>query len=112
MTKIINFADYQKQAARTMKPDRLLKEDLADYAMGLSGEVGELLNKIKKNLFHHHFISYDEIAEEIGDCLWYLHAIATKFGLDMGEIAWQNIEKLKKRYPHGYTDEDSRNRIV
>ena len=51
MTKIINFADYQKQAARTMKPGRLLKEDLADYTMGLSGEVGELLNKIKRTCF-------------------------------------------------------------
>jgi len=53
-----------------------------------------------------------EIAEELGDILWYIAALATTLKLDLGEIAQQNIKKLKKRYPEGYSDERSRERSV
>jgi len=105
------FSEYQKAAARTMKKGRTEEKDLADYALGLS-EAGECQNKIKKYLYHLHPMNIAEIAEELGDILWYIAALATTLKLDLGEIAQQNIKKLKKRYPEGYSDERSRERSV
>jgi NTP pyrophosphatase (non-canonical NTP hydrolase) len=111
MTKNINFTDYQRQAARTLKPNRSFEDNLADYALGLS-EAGELQNKLKKYLYHGHLLDKAEIKEELGDLLWYMAAIATTLDIDLTDVATENIEKLKKRYPNGYSDKDSRERVV
>ena len=67
----------------------------------LAGEAGELLNEYKKKLrdgdAHEHFT--DRVAEELGDILWYLAATATKFGLDLDDIAERNIRKTQARWP-------------
>jgi len=46
----------------------------------------------------------------LGDVLWYLAEAATAAGLDLGEIANQNVQKLIKRYPDGFSQENSINR--
>ena len=102
-------SEYQAKAARTMKKSRSIKENLADYALGLS-EAGECQNKIKKHLYHGHPMNVDFIAEELGDILWYVAAIATTLRLDLNDVAYANIEKLKKRYPEGFSEEKSRKR--
>lgn len=108
----MKLSEYQKLAARTMKPVREVVIDLSDYVMGLIGEAGELANSVKKMLFHGHQWSTEKIAEEAGDVLWYLAAIAERIGLSLDDIASSNIEKLKKRYPQGYSDHCSINRAV
>lgn len=105
----MNFHEYQLAAARTMKKGRSFEDDLADYALGLS-EAGECQNKLKKYLYHGHSMDKDSVAEELGDILWYIAALATTLNLDLGEIARTNIEKLKKRYPDGFSEEKSRER--
>jgi len=111
MNKIAEFTDYQKAAARTLKPNRPYEDNLADYALGLS-EAGELQNKLKKYLYHAHPMNKAEIKEEMGDVLWYLAAIATTLDIDLSDVATENIEKLKKRYPNGYSDKYSKERTV
>ena len=111
MTRIANFTDYQEQAARTLKPNRPFEDDLADYTLGLS-EAGELQNKLKKYLYHAHPMDKTEIKEELGDLLWYMAAIATTLKIELGDVAAENIEKLKKRYPNGYSDKKSRERVI
>ncbi|MBT4003241.1 MAG: nucleotide pyrophosphohydrolase, partial [Chloroflexi bacterium] len=59
---------------------------------------------------HGHDIKNEEIAEELGDVLWYLAEAATSCGLDLSEIAQNNVEKLKSRYPDGFSQERSINR--
>jgi NTP pyrophosphatase (non-canonical NTP hydrolase) len=103
--------NYQELAARTLKPNRPLKDDLADYALGLS-EAGELQNKLKKYLYHGHPLDKDEIIEELGDLLWYIAAIATTLDINLTDITKKNIEKLEKRYPEGYSDTASRERTI
>lgn len=105
----MNFNEYQLAAARTMKKGRPFEDDLADYALGLS-EAGECQNKLKKYLYHGHPMDKDSIAEELGDIMWYVAAIATTLHLDLDEVARANIEKLKKRYPDGFSEERSRQR--
>ncbi|NEZ61525.1 hypothetical protein D0962_01830 [Leptolyngbyaceae cyanobacterium CCMR0082] len=52
-----------------------------------------------------------EWTKELGDVAWYHAAIATKLGLQMSDIQEANIDKLKKRFPKGFTTEDSVARV-
>ena len=101
--------DYQRLAARTMGP-RTREQQLANVALGLAGEAGEVADTLKKHLFHAHPLDTAELAKELGDCLWYVAGAATALGLSLGEIGAGNIEKLRRRYPDGFSEERSLNR--
>jgi NTP pyrophosphatase (non-canonical NTP hydrolase) len=79
--------------------------------IGLAGESGELLESIKHGIFHQHGLDVVHIKEELGDLLWYAAAICTKLNLDLSKVMEQNIDKLKMRYPNGYSSDDSKKRI-
>jgi NTP pyrophosphatase (non-canonical NTP hydrolase) len=106
----MNFADYQDLAARTLGRDRTHEQQLANAALGLTGEAGETAELIKKHLFHATPLDRDAMVKELGDCLWYIAAFATVLEIPMTEIADRNIEKLNRRYPEGFDPERSRNR--
>lgn len=101
--------DYQHQAARTA-PNGCVFEQLSNYAFGLVGESGELIDHLKKVLYHGHPVNKPKIREEAGDVLWYLANLLREFGIEMDEVMAGNIEKLKLRYPNGFSPERSRNR--
>ncbi len=102
--------EYQVLAARTLGRDRTHEQQLANAALGLTGEAGEVADVIKKHLFHATPLDQDALAKELGDCLWYIGAFATELGLSMDDIAQRNIDKLRKRYPEGFDTERSRYR--
>ncbi len=106
----MNFSDYQELAARTLGRDRTHEQQLANAALGLTGEAGETAELIKKHLFHATPLDRNAMVKELGDCLWYIAAFATVLDIPMSEIADRNIEKLKRRYPEGFDPERSRNR--
>lgn len=106
----MDFATYQELAARTLGRDRTHEQQLANAALGLTGEAGETAELIKKHLFHATPLDRDAMVKELGDCLWYIAAFATVLDIPMTEIADKNIEKLRKRYPEGFDPERSRNR--
>jgi len=68
--------------------------------LGLVGEVGTLLSEYKKLLrdgeIHRTF--REEVAEELGDVLWYVANVADKFDLDLDEIAAANLRKVRNRW--------------
>jgi NTP pyrophosphatase (non-canonical NTP hydrolase) len=108
--------EYQELAARTLidRPDFDISDPaimLVWNAIGLAGEAGEVCEHIKKGVFHQHGIDHEKLAKELGDVLWYVAALATKAHLDMGEIMQGNIDKLRLRYPDGYSSEDSLRRV-
>lgn len=106
----MDLATYQQLAARTLGRDRTHEQQLANAALGLTGEAGETAELIKKHLFHATPLDRDAMVKELGDCLWYIGAFATVLDIPMAEIAERNIEKLRKRYPDGFDPERSRNR--
>ncbi len=106
----MNFTDYQALAARTLGRDRTHEQQLANAALGLTGESGETAELIKKHLFHATPLDRDAMIKELGDCLWYIAAFATVLDIPMDQIAERNIEKLRKRYPDGFDTERSINR--
>ncbi len=105
----MNLADYQQLAARTMGP-RTHEQQLANAALGLAGEAGEVADMMKKHLFHQHPLDREAMVKELGDCLWYVAAAATALGIELEEIGAGNIEKLRRRYPEGFSAERSLNR--
>lgn len=104
------MTEYQELAARTLGRDRTHEQQLANAALGLTGEAGEVAEVIKKHLFHATPLDQETLAKELGDCLWYIGAFATVLGLSLDDIAQRNIDKLRKRYPEGFDTERSRNR--
>ena len=107
----MDLRDYQTAAQRTLNVDWPERDQIANVALGLAGEAGELVDQIKKTLYHGHPPDRDKIADELGDCLWYIAAIASKYGLKLDLIADLNISKLWARFPNGFTTEDSVARV-
>ncbi len=102
--------EYQALAARTMGP-RTPEQQLANTVLGLSGEAGEVADMVKKHLFHQHPLDRDAMVKELGDCLWYVAGVATALGIPLDEIGARNIDKLRRRYPDGFSAERSLNRV-
>lgn len=84
--KALTVADYAMQAAST---DQRRGPDALGFSMlGLFGEAGSLLSEAKKK--QRDAVSYlgyaDAVAEELGDVLWYLAAIARRSRLALADI--------------------------
>jgi NTP pyrophosphatase (non-canonical NTP hydrolase) len=80
--------------------------------MGLCGESGEVIDIVKKHLAQGHALDREKIIKELGDVAWYMAEIATVLDVELEDVLVQNIEKLKKRYPEGFSTEKSVNREI
>lgn len=102
--------EYQTLAMTTLNKELTKKEILVNSVMGLNGEAGEAIDIVKKHLFHGHELNKEELIKELGDVAWYLAEAAYALDIDLETILIKNIEKLKKRYPEGFSKENSINR--
>lgn len=102
--------EYQKLAMVTLNPKLDKKDVLINGVMGLCGESGEAIDIVKKHLAQGHELDKEKLAKELGDVAWYLAETATAIGYDLEDIFQMNIDKLKKRYPEGFSVEKSVNR--
>ncbi len=108
----MTIQQYQEEVKRTVNNSLTKEEKIKNFCFGLGGETGELLDLFKKHFYHGH--TFDEIAikKEIGDILWYVSNIANEYNFKLDEIMELNIEKLKQRYPNGFSKSNSINRVV
>lgn len=106
----MNFYDFNKEAMKTLNPDLDWEQRLYNGLLGLSGEVGELSDIVKKWQFQGHDIDLDKVKLELGDTLYYLNLTAENFGFSLEDCAEAVIDKLQKRYPNGFDVERSVNR--
>ena len=83
---------------------------LLNGVMGLCGESGEAIDIVKKWLAQGHELDKAHLAKELGDIAWYLAETATALGLTLEEIFQANIDKLRARYPEGFSTEKSLHR--
>lgn len=102
--------EYQKLSERTLNTELDWRDSMLNYTLGLAGETGEVVDIVKKGIFHGHEMSQDKMCEELGDALFYIAAIATMSKLSLSDIATMNVRKLKRRYPDGFSKEKSVNR--
>lgn len=95
---------YDQEAAKTDRYNLDLPPDVF-YALGLAGETGELVDKVKK--LHRdkggQFTGRDKQALllEAGDVLWYLTRLVAHFGSSLDEVAAFNLLKLADREERG-----------
>src|SRR5580704_1989373 len=99
----MTFREYQNKA---LLADQLASQAEGDNSigiivplLGLAGEAGELLTEYKKFLRDReaHSLLKDRVAEELGDLLWYVANVASKFNLDLDDIAERNLRKVRGR---------------
>ena len=75
--------------------------DFDDAALGLPGEVGEVLELVKKDRRTGQYrqpLDPEKFMGECGDVLFYLTRLIYKNGLTLKEVAEFNKEKLLKRH--------------
>lgn len=108
----MQFNEYQQLAERTANrgPEDTAERRFTNFAFGLAGETGEVIDCLKKHLFHGHPLDREKLKIELGDVMWYVATIATTAEIPLYEIVSANIAKLKARYPDGFTEEKSINR--
>lgn len=100
--------EYQKEALRTASGMNYEHHGmLINGALGLCGEAGEVADIIKKATFQGHEVDVKHIAEELGDCAWYLAITAAAIGMKLDDVLGMNKAKLRERYPDGFDSEKS-----
>ena len=101
----MNFREYQDEAITTLIKNKNTPVELfARLILGLAGENGEIAEKAKKLLrgdCNMTFKFKNEIKKECGDLLWYLANLVDFLGLDLEEVAKENIDKLASRKKRG-----------
>lgn len=100
----MDFKEYQRESKKTA----LYPESGNNFiypTLGLSGESGEVADKIKKIIRddggHVSERKREDIKKELGDVLWYVAQLATELHLDLDDIAKANLEKLFSRKERG-----------
>jgi len=109
--KEMTINEYQKQAMTTLNPALSRQDILINGVMGLCGESGEAIDIVKKHLHQGHDLDKAALAKELGDIAWYLAETAYAMDVPLEDILRGNLEKLKQRYPEGFSEEKSQNRI-
>ena len=101
--KVSDLDMYQKVAITTAIYPR--EQAIIYPTLGLTGEAGEVANKVKKiirddgNKINESLVQ--EISAEIGDCLWYISVLADDIGCKLSDIANTNLIKLENRKKKG-----------
>ncbi len=96
----MDLNDYQLRAGTTEQDPGPGPEKVTVALLGLAGETGSLLTLYKKWLRDGdaYQIIQQRISEELGDVLWYVAAIARKAGLELSQVAEQNLQKVSERW--------------
>ena len=89
--------DYQQQSRQTARyPDA--GNNLIYPTLGLTGEAGEVADKVKKLIRDREGVVderfTEDVALELGDVLWYVAQLATELGLSLEEVASANLSKI------------------
>lgn len=96
-----NYVDIVRDGAFLASTPR---DRLNMGALGLAGECGEVVELIKKHLYHGAELKEDRLREELGDLLFYLALIAGTAGVTIQGLAFGNVWKLRQRWPDHFPD--------
>ena len=106
----LDFNTYQQLARETANMTLGSFDRKINWCLGLAGETGELVDMVKKALYHGHALDEQEMTKELGDVVWYVANLAKEYGIELLDVVRANIKKLHKRYPKGFSEKDSINR--
>jgi len=72
------------------------------WGLGIAGEAGDVTGCIKKT--HSHCDNQKKrTRENLGNTLWYITMICNFYGWDLEDVMKENVKKLQKRHPKGFT---------
>lgn len=96
---MMTINEYQEGARRTaIYP---ASRQIIYPTLGLTGEAGEVADKVKKVIRDANDEFTDEkkhqIALELGDVMWYAASLAHDLGYTLEEICQMNLDKLASR---------------
>lgn len=99
----INFTEYSdfvwKPFTENSTDDTRL--DILHCAVGMSGETGEIMEHIKKHVYHSEPLDKSKFVSELGDNMWYFTALIRLLGIKFTDILKANHIKLTTRYKDG-----------
>lgn len=98
----MTLKEYQEFAGKGILPAGQGKNGAIHFALGLSGETGEVCDIIKKREFHGRDIPVEDIKKELGDVMWYVANLCNAFHFSIEDVITDNIQKLTKRYKDVY----------
>ena len=100
---------YQEKARETALYPNLGHNPIYP-TLGLTGEAGEVADKVKKVLRDKDGIFDDCVKEaiklELGDVLWYVAQLSSELGYSLEEVAKTNLSKLSSRSRRGMLSGD------
>ena len=102
-----NLREYQDLCRRSAKRFDTPEKEILTWGLGITGEAGDVASCIKKT-FSHDNDQRAGIRENIGDAMRYAAMICNFFDWDMQDVLDENIEKLRKRFPQGFTTQDAK----
>jgi NTP pyrophosphatase (non-canonical NTP hydrolase) len=96
---------YQEKASTTATFTDTGILRTAYLTLGLTGEAGEVAEKVKKAIRDNggeiSSEKKNDLKKELGDVLWYVSQLARVLGFTLEEVAQKNIEKLADRKARG-----------
>jgi len=103
----MDLNEYQKLCKISSKKFSDKEKEIMTLGLGISGEAGDVAGCIKKTVSHNDD-QKDGIKENLGDTLWYLVMICDFYNWDLSDVMQENIDKLKKRHPEGFSHKNAR----
>jgi len=98
----MDISSYQRQARATDQIPRTTDYDSVIVPLlGITGEIGTLQAAYKKKLRDgdQYGRFAEDVAEELGDIMWYVSNLADQFDLDLSVVLEQNLQKTQARWP-------------
>lgn len=108
----MNVADYQEFTKTTAFYPGVgtgSKNEYAYLGLGLTGEAGEVAEKIKK-LIRDGEMNKEELLKEIGDVFWYATQLINAMDSSLSYVLRLNMSKLNSRKERGVLSGSGDNR--
>ena len=108
------YGDFRSEVVRCCPNinNDSIKDKLSLAAMGIAGEAGEVVDALKKHLFHNDPkspkpLDLNKLVKELGDLRWYIEYLLLAVDVSIEEVELANIAKLRARFPTGFNFEDA-----
>ncbi len=109
---------HNEMVAGLAKPGETIKQELKapdchnlHMCMGLAGEMGELIDAVKKSIFYRKPLDRKNVIEELGDIEFYLEGLRQGLCISREVTIVGNINKLGARYEgFKYSDDAAKDR--
>lgn len=111
----MKHTEHFKMVRELVKPanniiEEPFRSDLNHMALGIAGEAGEIVDCIKKHTIYDQNLNVEHLIEEMGDIEFYLAHLRDILHITRDQVLEANINKLRKRYPNGYTNDAAKAR--